>query len=72
MKDPESAESKEKSNFRFFDLWSFCDVITPIFDEFFTITQKMKIGKIFYFVFHSIQLTPQKPDQNRGGGSAYR
>ena len=43
MKDPESVESKEKSNFRFFrflflELWSFighfCDVIIPIFDEF--------------------------------------
>ena len=43
MKDAEPAESKEKSNFRFFrflffELWSFFGIfftqITPIFDEF--------------------------------------
>ena len=44
VKDLESAESKEKSNFSFSNFYfssygHFCDVITPIFDEFFTITQ---------------------------------
>ena len=41
--DLESDESKEKSNFKFFRFYflsygHFCDVITPIFDEFFTKT----------------------------------
>ena len=64
MTDAESTESKEKSNFRFFrflffELWSFfdhfCDVITPIFDEFFTITRKIKIRffKIIFFILFS-------------------
>ena len=44
MKGPESAESKEKLSFRFLFFSSnghFCDVITPIFNEFFMITQKI-------------------------------
>ena len=61
MKDVELAESKEKSNFRFvqflfFELWSFfgyfCNVITPIFDEFFTITRKIK-SEHFFIIFFS-------------------
>ena len=60
-------ESKEKSNFRFvrflfFELWLFfgyfCDVITPIFDEFFTITRKIKIGEFFYYFSHTIPHSP--------------
>ena len=44
MKNPELVESKEKSNFIFlrfliFELWSF---FTQIFDEFFTMTRKIK------------------------------
>ena len=31
---------------------SFCDVITPSFDGFFTITQKIKIGEFFYYLPH--------------------
>ena len=51
MKDADLAESREKSNFRFFqflffELWSFfyhyCDVITPIFDDFFRSGQVYK------------------------------
>ena len=65
MKDAESAESKENSNFKlfrfsFFELWSFFghfyDVITRIFGEFFTITRIKKIGELF--VSHSIQQIP--------------
>ena len=45
-----------------FELWSFfihfCDVITPIFDEFFTITRKIEIGEFFYSYFPSIQHIP--------------
>ena len=53
-KGPESAGSREKLNFRFFQFHflsygSFCDVITPIFDEFFTIIRKIRIGEIFSF-----------------------
>jgi len=52
MKDVECAESNEKSDFSDF-YFSSCDVIIPIFDEFFTITLKIKIGE--FFLFHSIQ-----------------
>ena len=45
----------------FFELWSFCDVITPIFDEFFTITRKIKNGEFFYYFSHSIQHTSHHP-----------
>ena len=60
MKNPELAESKEKSNFRFFqflffELWSFLYSKLPIFDEFLTITRKIKIGKIEKLIFHSFQ-----------------
>ena len=65
------AESKEKENFSFFrflffELWSFFsnfgDVITTIFYDFFTITQKIKIRrKKIYYLFHSIQQTPNRP-----------
>jgi len=60
MKDPESAESKEKLNLRFFrflffELWSFFghffDVITLIFVQFFMITRKIKIGEFFIIIF---------------------
>ena len=34
--------------------WSFCDVITPISDEFFMITRKIKIGEFLYYFLHSI------------------
>ena len=52
MEDPESTESKEKSNFRFrfFELWlfvgHFCDVITPIF-FFFTSKNKNRKNLVF-------------------------
>ena len=57
MIDPESAESKEKSNssFLFFDLWSFLYSNHPIFQWIFTIIIKIKIGKIGKLNFHSIQ-----------------
>ena len=51
--------------------WSFCDVITPIFDELFTITRKINIGEVFYYFSHTIQHTPHhpwKPYQNWRGG----
>ena len=51
-------------------LVSSCDVITPIFDEFFTITRKIKIGEFFYYFSHSIQSIAHlswKWDQNWGG-----
>ena len=56
MRDPESAKSKEKSNFRFFRFFIFWDMVlfvrfTPIFDEFFTINRKIKIGE--FFILHS-------------------
>ena len=43
MKDPESAEMKEKSNFRFFflNIVVFVLKMTPIFDEFSPITRKI-------------------------------
>ena len=59
MKGAECAESKKKSIFRFFFLeliGHFCTQITPIFDEFLTITEKSQ--KKMYFVFHSIQHIP--------------
>ena len=62
MKDLESAESKEKPNFRslrflFFEYCSFFLLkIIPIFDE--PITRKIMIEKKNYFVFHSTQHTP--------------
>ena len=56
MKDPETAEWKEKPNFRFsfFELWSFCEVFTPNNDDFFPITRKIKIGQFFYYFPHPI------------------
>ena len=59
--------------FLFSDLWSFWWRHHPNFRWIFTITEKIKIAKCFYFVFHFIQHTahyPQKLDQNwgRGGG----
>ena len=39
----------------------FYDVITPIFDVFFTITLKIKIGKKLHFGFHSIQHISHHP-----------
>ena len=35
--------------------WLFCDVITPIFDEFFHNNSKRKNGEFFYYLYHSIQ-----------------
>ena len=60
MNDLESAELNGKSNFRFFrflffELWFFLVIFVlkmSIFDEFFTITRKIKMGKLF---FHSFQ-----------------
>ena len=37
----------------FFELWSFLWSQTPIFNEFFTITRKMKIREFFNYFFHS-------------------
>ena len=63
MKNLESDEWKEKSNFRFFpflffELWSFLSRHHPNFRCIFTITWKTKIAKNFHFVFHSIQHIP--------------
>ena len=67
IKDGECTESNKKSCFRFFRffifrvmviIWSFCAVITPSFDGFFTITRKIKIGKCFYYLSRSIQHSP--------------
>ena len=60
MKDPESAESIEKSNFRslqflFFELWSFLYSKWPQFRWIFTHNSKNKNRNKMYFVFHSIQ-----------------
>ena len=55
MKDPESAEMKEKSYFRFCSYYFFGIIvvfvlkITPIFDEFSPITRKIKILNFFYY-----------------------
>ena len=54
MKDPESAEMKEKSNFQFCDYYFFGVIVVfllkmaPIFDEFSPITRQIKIAKFFY------------------------
>ena len=80
MKDPESAEIKEKSNLRFFrylflSYGHFCDVITSIFDEFSAITRKIETGEFFLLLFpfysaHSASLI-KFPPLLKGGGSVY-
>ena len=53
MKDPESAEMNEKSNFRFFNYYFFLVIVvfvlrmTQIRDEFSPTTRKIKIGFFF-------------------------
>ena len=43
------------SDLYFSSYGNFCDVITPISDEFFTITRKIKIGEFFlFFSFYSV------------------
>ena len=79
MKDLESAESKEKLNFQFlfFELWSFfshvCDVITPIFDSFFTITRKIKIEKLFFILSSTLRIFHKNgiKTEGRGRGEAW-
>ena len=41
--------------------WSFCDINTPFFDEFFTITWKIIFGEFFYYISHIIQHTSLHP-----------
>ena len=77
MQDPESGESKEKSNFRFFwflffKLWSFSYSNHHNFRWIFTITRKIKIEKIVQYIFHTIQHIAHlswKWDQNWGRGA---
>ena len=63
-KDLESAEIKEKSNFRFCNHYFFGVIVvfvlkmTPIFDEFSPITRKIKIVEFFKLFFQSIQHIP--------------
>ena len=74
MKDPQSAESKEKENFWFFSIsifrvmvifGHFCDVITTIFDEFFTITREKKSENRFFIRFDTLRIIhKKKTDQN--------
>ena len=72
MRDAECAESKEKSNSRFIRFlfliyglfWSFFVIKTVGFRLIFTITRKIKIGKL---IFHSLQHIAHlslKPEQN--------
>ena len=42
---------KKFSDFYFSSYDHFCDVITPIFDEFFTINREKKIGEFLYSIF---------------------
>ena len=61
MRNVVNLKKKLISNFYFTSYGHFC---TPIFDEFFTITRKIKNGKL---IFHSIQhIAQQKWDQNWG------
>ena len=84
MKDPESAEMKEKSNFEFWNYYFFGVIIVfvlkmnPIFDEFPPIAWKIKIVE-FFIIFstystHStsfIKFLKCWPLLSRGGGPAY-
>ena len=61
MQNPESAESKEKPNFRFlfFELWSLLYSKCPQFSmNFIPITRKIIYAENLYYVFHSIQHIP--------------
>jgi len=73
MEDAESAGSKEKSIFRFLlnELWSFLYWNVPHFRWIFTITRKIKIGKL---IFHSLQHIAHlswKWNQNWGWGGGH-
>ena len=64
-KDPESAFQKNlKIKFQIFPIFIYRDMVifghicTQIFDDFFSITWKIKIGEFFYYFFHSIQHIP--------------
>ena len=68
---------KKKTYFRFFlflffELWSFfghfCNVITPICDEFFTTTRKIKSENWFYIRFSTLRIFPKNEIKTDGGG----
>ena len=61
MRNRLKRKKNQISDFYFSSYGHFSDVIPPIFNEFFTITQKIKIGEFFYHFFHSIQHTSHHP-----------
>ena len=50
----------------------FSDVITPIIDEFFTITRKIKIGELFFIHFSTLRIFHESGIKTEGGGCACR
>ena len=72
-KNDHNSKNKNLRFFRFYfsNYGHFCDVSTPISNEFFTITRKIKIRKMFIIFFHYIQHITHPSwnwDQNWGGG----
>ena len=56
------------SYFYFVSYGHFCDVITPIFDEFFTITRNIRIGEFFSFYSAHSASSMKTGSKLRGGG----
>ena len=50
---------------------NFCDVIPPIFEEFFTIARKIKNGKFIFIRFSTLRIIHKTGSKLREGGSAY-
>ena len=61
MRNRLKRKKNQISDFYFSSYGHFSDVIPPIFNEFFTVTQNIKIGEFFYHFFHSIQHTSHHP-----------
>ena len=79
MKDPESAESKEKSNIRLyrflvFELWSFFGQFCSKNRKFsmnFLMTRKLKIGEFLYYIFilfSTLRIIHKNWIKTEGGG----